>query len=150
MDEGQKFNGTNIWLSNLLNVDESMVIFAHNQQDQASLTVLDDDKFYSFGNGDVGDEWEKQKLIKYLVQHAFDVFEHVTETNDINLLKNLLFKIAECKKSQYEPSKWAHIDSYRMHEKFEHSSIFVQKHLLHSGDHQYEDWYGTVSTTLIL
>lgn len=44
-----------------------MVIFAHNQQDQAALTVLDDDQFYSFGNGDVGDEWEKQKLIKYLV-----------------------------------------------------------------------------------
>lgn len=44
-----------------------MVIFAHNQQDRAAMIVLEGDQFYSFGNGDVEDEWEKQKLIKYLV-----------------------------------------------------------------------------------
>jgi hypothetical protein len=58
--------------------------------------------------------------------------------------------VAECKKSQYEPAKWALVNTYRNHEKFEHSSIFVEKHLLHSGDSRYEDWYGTVSSTLLI
>ena len=66
------------------------------------------------------------------------------------MLKNLLFKVAECKHAQYDPSKWAHVHCYRNHEKFEHSSIFVEKHLLYSGDTQYEDWYGTVSSTLLI
>jgi hypothetical protein len=66
------------------------------------------------------------------------------------MLKNLLFKVAECRKSQFEPAKWAHVNSYRNQEKFEHSSIFVEKHILHSGDAKYEDWYGTVSSTLLL
>ena len=85
-----------------------------------------------------------------MLDHAFAVFSHVTTTNDFDLLKDLLFKVAECNKSFIEPIKRARIHTYKNHEQYEHSSIFVEKHLLHSGDQKYEDLYGTVSTTLLL
>jgi hypothetical protein len=85
-----------------------------------------------------------------MLDNAFAVFTHVTTTNDYDLLKDLLFKVAECNKSFIEPLKRAHILTYKDHEQYEHSSIFVEKHLLHSGDQRYEDLYGTVSTTLLL
>jgi hypothetical protein len=103
-----------------------------------------------YGNGDLSEEWQKQKLMRYLIDHTFAVFEHITKTNDIDLLKDLLFKVAECNKPYYEKAKRAHITSYSNHEQFEHSSIFVEKHLLHAGDAKYEDIYGTVSATLLL
>lgn len=114
--------------------------------------VIHDKEFHSFGNGDIEDEWEKQTLIKDLTEHAFDVYQYVTQTKDLFLLKNLLFKVAECNRSHWvsrnhEAGKIWH---YRNHENYEHSSIFVEKHLLHSGDSQREDFYGTVSSTLFL
>ena len=89
-------------------------------------------------------------MIKDLVEHAFAVYEHVAGTRDIDLLKNLLFKVAECSKSHSHPDKWARIASYRNHERYEHSSIFLEKHLLHSGDHRLEGVFATVSSTLLL
>ena len=105
---------------------------------------------YAFGNGEVDDEWEKQRFIKILADQAFSVFKHITRTNDIGTLKDLLFKVAECSKTNFEDSKRAHVTSYREQEQFEHSSIFVNKHLLHSGDAKYEDYYGTLSSTLLM
>ena len=74
-----------------------------------------------------------------MLDNAFAVFTHVTTTNDFDLLTDLLFKVAECNKSFIEPLKRAHILTYKDHEQYEHSSIFVEKHLLHSGDQRYED-----------
>ncbi len=85
-----------------------------------------------------------------MLDHAFAVFANLTTTNDLELLKDLLFKVAECSQSNFEPHKRANIKTYKNHEQYEQSSIFVEKHLLHSGDLQYEDWYGTVSTTILL
>ncbi len=72
----------------------------------------------------------------------------MTRTHDLDLLKNLLFKVAECNKSYHEDTK--KVSYYRDHEQYEHSSIFVDKHVFHSGDLKYEDLYGTLSTTLLL
>ena len=60
---------------------------------------------YAFGNGDLGDEWEKQRLVKLLASQAFSVFEHITRTNDVSTLKDLLFKVAECSKSHIVDKK---------------------------------------------
>ena len=38
--------------------------------------MLEGDKFYIFGNGDLADEMEKLILMKDLTEHAFSVFEH--------------------------------------------------------------------------
>ena len=88
--------------------------------------------------------------MKDLVEHSFSVFEKVVGTNDICLLKDLLFKAAECNRPHTSPSKWARVGKYRNHEKYEHSSIFLDRHMLHSGDPKREDFYATVSSTLLL
>ncbi len=112
MDEGEKFNGTNIWVGNL--IENHDVVFAHNQNKFNNFQLLNKDTMYASGNGDLDDEWEKQKLIKTLTSHAFSVFEHVTRTNDIDMLKDLLFMVAECNKPFCEDTK--KISYYRDHE----------------------------------
>lgn len=57
LEEGEKFNGTNIWLSNI--PEYNQVVFAHNQEPGENFTVLDEDDFYAFGTGDAKDSWEK-------------------------------------------------------------------------------------------
>lgn len=61
INEGEKFNGTNLWLSNLIQSDQKgeMVFFAHNQRNNTNYGVLDQEKFYAFGNGEADEEWEK-------------------------------------------------------------------------------------------
>ena len=65
LEEGNKFNGTNIWLSNLTATED--VFFAHNQTEKNRFQVLDKEHIYTFGNGDLDDEWEKQKLMRNLL-----------------------------------------------------------------------------------
>ncbi len=54
--------------------------------------------------------------MRNFLDHAFAIYEHLTHTNDINLLKDLLFKVAECKKSYIDPDQRAHIKTYNDHE----------------------------------
>lgn len=150
LEEGDKFNGSNIFLSNILE-ENCPIVFANNQPDTDHLQVINDDDIHSFGNGDLSDQWPKQKLLEDLVEHAFSVFRYVAQTNDIFLLKNLLFKAAECNRSHWDhESGTGRIKEYRNHENYEHSSIFLEKHMLHSGDVKREDLYATVSTTLVI
>lgn len=88
--------------------------------------------------------------MKDLTEYAFSVYDNSVSTNDLNLLKNLLFKVAECSKSHIQEEKWAKVESYRNHERYEHSSIFLEKHLLHSGDIHYEDIYATITSSLLI
>ena len=78
------------------------------------------------------------------------MFKILVPSNDLEILKNLLFKVAECNTAHLQPEKWAQVTCYRNHEKFEQSSIFLEPHLLHSGNAKFEDVYATVTSTLLL
>lgn len=49
LTEGEKYNGINIWLANLIQNHE--IIYAHNQRHIDNFTVLDQEEIYAFGNG---------------------------------------------------------------------------------------------------
>ena len=62
----------------------------------------------------MGEEWEKQKLLRLLVKDSVKVFEKAG-TNDFELLKNLLFKSAECNFFQTQSDKQAKAELYTPH-----------------------------------
>ena len=59
LEEGDKFNGTNIWLGNI----HGDLVFAHNQEsDITNFRVQMCEETIAFGNGRCSETWFKQKL----------------------------------------------------------------------------------------
>jgi uncharacterized protein with NRDE domain len=73
LTDGHKFNGTNLFLGNLL---EDKILFCNNYgEDDSKYEILkDSNQIYSVANGKISENWEKEKLGKRLIQGIFDRF----------------------------------------------------------------------------
>lgn len=65
LKEGDKFNGTNLWLGNIHENNE--IVFANNQKGSENFTIIDSTEVHGYGNGEAKEEWFKQKLGKKLI-----------------------------------------------------------------------------------
>ncbi|CDW89418.1 UNKNOWN [Stylonychia lemnae] len=132
LQEGEEFNGTNIWLGNS-STDDVILTFAHNQENkEKSFQVINTDETIAFGNGRVNEQFFKQTLGQSLVDKVISQvqLEHEDQSSDelIQNLKNRLFKIAELNKIPTDRKDWVQIDLYNDSEAYWNSSIFLEKH----------------------
>lgn len=127
--------GTNVWLTNLRTSE--LIVYAHNQHSKVEISLVSADTFHAYGNTAIEEDTPKQALARVLCARAFDL---LPASWDLIHLKELLFAVAECNRAW----DWAQVPGYRAHEAFEHGSLFVDKHLL------WDQWYATVSSTLLL
>lgn len=58
LTEGDKFNGTNLWLGNIYD-DNLRLIFAHNQEAEEKFKVIENMDSVAFSNGRISEEWFK-------------------------------------------------------------------------------------------
>jgi hypothetical protein len=66
---------------------------------------------FSVANGKMEENWEKEKLGKTMLSSIFAAFDKVNENEEegeinIALVKNLMFKVAECNFKDENPLKW--------------------------------------------
>ena len=117
LKEGAKFNGTNLWLGNVLTKD---LVFAHNQEAVGYFETAAAGG--SFANGRVGEPWFKQTLGIKLIDEAFATARSIEE------LKNSLFKAAGCIMKPASEAEWPPLFHLPDEERYENSSIFLRPH----------------------
>ena len=65
------------------------------------------------------------------------------------MLKNLLFRAAECTYKPKDPSLWPPVETYSEVERYENSSVFLTLHDEHLADGSLSK-FATVSTTVMI
>lgn len=74
LKEGEKFNGTNIWMGNIHQNNE--IVFSHNQKNEENFIIIDSDEIHGYGNGQAHEEWFKQKLGKKMISHSLELYKN--------------------------------------------------------------------------
>ena len=88
LQNGAEFNGTTVCMGSL-----NELYVAHNYTDEeCHIQQVDTAHLSSFSNGKLNDNWGKERLGKQLIASIFSYYD-----GDLEELKNLLFKVAECR-----------------------------------------------------
>ena len=164
IEEGDKFNGVNIWLGNLFQKDDhdeegqqvshDITVFAHNQECNVLPrynVFATDTHTHSHGNGRCGETWHKQKLGTALLDQAFLMAEKEGIESDIcpvQYLKSLMFKVAANTYKPVDPDEWHNIEDTSEEERKNNSSIFLDVHLGETSSGLTH--FATVSSTVII